>query len=175
MHKQTANNNSRDKNTLTKNTSNQKSSQANTKQKQRTVSVSTTNSSHDNCVQSGSNDVFNFSDPTDENNDKFILQKNKNTSKRNLSSTSTDSTNHEPKKIKPLFITANRFAPLSTDDTVTGNTENDPTSHDDSTPSDDQNYKKKLPPPIYVRGILNFVEVRNALIKLIGTDSFTCK
>jgi len=170
MHKQTANNNSRDKNKLTINTS-----QSNPKQKQRTVLVSTTNSSLDNCIQSGSNDVFNSSDPTDENYDKFILQKNKNMSKRNHSSTSSESVNPEPIKFKPLFITVNRFAPLSTDDTVTGNTENDPTSHDDSTLPDDQNFKRKLPPPIFVRGILDFVEVRNELIKLIGTDSFTCK
>lgn len=75
MHKQTANNNSCDKNTLTKNKSNQKSFQANPKQKQRTGSDNTTNSSHGNCIQSGSNYVFNSSDPTDENNDKFILKK----------------------------------------------------------------------------------------------------
>lgn len=55
------------------------------------------------------------------------------------------------------------------------NIEIHPTSHDNSTPSDDQNNKRKLPPPIYVRGILDFVEVRNELIKLIGTDPFTCK
>ncbi|KAL4126479.1 hypothetical protein QTP88_010701 [Uroleucon formosanum] len=68
------------------------------------------------------------------------------------------------------------FAPLSNDDTTAiGNIENDCTPHDNSTPSDEQNNKRKLPPPIYVRGILDFVEVRNELIKLIGTDTFTCK
>jgi len=106
---------------------NPKSSQANSKQKQRTGSSGTADSSHDNCIKSGSN---NYSDSTDENNDKFILQKNINTSKRNLSSTSIDSPNPEPKKFKPLFITVNRFTPLLTDNTVMGNTENYPTSHD---------------------------------------------
>jgi hypothetical protein len=87
----------------------------------------------------------------------------------------TDTPNPEPKKFKPLFIMVNRFAPLSNNDTMMGNTENDSTSHDNLTPSNDQNYKRKLPLPIYVRGILDFVEVRNELIKLIGTDTFTCK
>jgi len=109
----------------------------------------------------------------DENKDKFILQNTKKPSKRNLSL--TDFPNPECKKVKPLFITVNRFAPLSNEDTVMGNTENNPTSHDNLTPSDDQNNKRKLPPPIYVRRILDFVDVRKKLIKLIGTDIFTRK
>jgi hypothetical protein len=69
----------------------------------------------------------------------------------------------------------NRFSPLSNDDTMMGNIENDSISHNNLTPSDNQSYKRKLPPPIYFRGILDFVEVRNELIKLIGTDTFICK
>lgn len=174
MNNQTASNTYRNKNTLIKNIHNQDSPQAISKQKQRTVSTGTTNSSHVTRIQSGSNDVFNSADSTDENDDKFITQKNKNTPKRNHSS--TDTASPEPKKVKPLFITVNRFAPLSIDDTTAiENIENNPPSHDNSTPSDDQNNKRKLPPPIYVRGVLDFVEVRNELIKLIGTDAFTCK
>jgi len=173
MNNQTASNNYRNKNTLPKNMPNQNSSQTISKQKQRLGSAGSANKSHDSHIQSVSNDVFNSSESADENNDQFILKKPKKQPKRNLSS--TDTPNPEPKKVKPLFITVNRFAPLSNEDTVMGNTEDDPTSHDNLTPSDDQNYKRKLPPPIYVRGILDFVEVRNELIKLIGTDTFTCK
>ncbi|KAL4148758.1 hypothetical protein QTP88_002920 [Uroleucon formosanum] len=124
MNKQTARNN-HNKNTLSKNVSNKNSSQAISKQKQRTGSAGTANSSHYTRIQSESNDVFNFSDSADENDDKFILKKNKNT-----------------------------FAPLSNDDTTAiGNIENDCTPHDNSTPSDEQNNKRKLPPPIYGQSI----------------------
>lgn len=89
MNKPTTSNNNRNKNTPVKNMPNQNSSQAISKQKHRTGPAGTANSSHDTRIQSGSNDVFNSSDSADENDDKFILQKNKNTSKRNHSSTDT--------------------------------------------------------------------------------------
>lgn len=77
MNKQTTSNNYRNKNTLVKNMPNQNSSQAISKHKQRTGSAGTANSLYNNRIQSSSNDVFNSSDSADENDDKFILQKNK--------------------------------------------------------------------------------------------------
>lgn len=75
-----------------------------------------------------------------------------------------------------MFITVNRFSPLSNEDTDMGNITNNPTTTpDNSTPNDDQNAKRKLPPPIYVRGVLDFVGLCNELIKLIGTDNFIFK
>ena len=83
MNNQTASSNYRYKNTLVKNKINHNSSQtiSKQKQKQRTGSAGTTNSSHDTRIQWDSNNVFNSSYSMDENDDKFILQKNKNTLK----------------------------------------------------------------------------------------------
>jgi len=173
MNNQTASNNYRNKNILTKNMPNQNSSQTISKQKQRVGLVrlaGSANKSYETHIQRVSNDVINFSKSADENNDQFILKKKQ---KRNLSS--TDTPNPEPKKVKPLFTTVNRFAPLSIEDTVMENTENVPTSHDNLIPSNDQYFKRKRSPQIYVCDILDFVEVRNEQIKLIGTDTFTCK
>jgi hypothetical protein len=61
--------------------------------------------SHVNHIQSVSNDVFNSSEEINE--DGFVTPKSKNTSKRNYSSSDSPDT-------KKMFITVNRFAPLTT-------------------------------------------------------------
>lgn len=48
-----------------------------TKQKQKACSTGTSNKSHDTRIQSGSNDILNFSDSANENDDVFTLQKSK--------------------------------------------------------------------------------------------------
>ena len=58
-----------------------------------------------NRIQSVSNDVFNSSEEINE--DGFVTPKSKNTSKRNYSSSDSPDT-------KKMFITVNRFAPLTT-------------------------------------------------------------
>jgi hypothetical protein len=95
----------------------------------------------------------------------------KKSSKRNLSSTDIP----ETKKTKPLFITHNRFSPLSNDVTETATFTNDYTSNENVPPVDSQGTKMKLPPPIFVHGILNFIGLRNELIKLICADKFIFK
>jgi hypothetical protein len=79
------------------------------------------------------------------------------------------------KKTKPLFITHNRFSPLSNDVTEKVTLTNDYISNENLPPVDSQSTKMKLPPPIFVRGILNFIGLRNELIKLIGADKFIFK
>jgi hypothetical protein len=106
----------------------------------------------------------------DENNDDNFEYLKK-SSKRNLSSTDIP----ETKKTKPLFITHNRFSPLSNNVTETATLTNDYTSNENLPPVDSQGTKMKLPPPIFVRGILDFIGLRNALIKLIGADKFIFK
>lgn len=69
MNSQTANNNYRNKNTLTKNMPNQNSSHTTSKQKQKAGSAGSVNKSHETHIQSGSNDAFNSSQSVDENND----------------------------------------------------------------------------------------------------------
>lgn len=91
------------------------------------------------------------------------------TSKRNHSSTD----NPEPNKNKSIFITANRYSPLAT--------ENENTSHysqENVTEITDDSLSAKitkLPPPVFVWGVLDFVELRNQLIMLIGSENFSFK
>jgi len=94
------------------------------------------------------------------------------TTKRYHSSTD----NPEPKKNKSIFITANRYSPLATE-----NENNENTSHysqeNVTEITDDSPSAKttKLPPPVFVRGVLNFVELRIQLINLIGSENFSFK
>lgn len=94
------------------------------------------------------------------------------TSKRNHSSTD----NPEPKKNKSIFITANRYSPLATENENNENTsrysQENVTEITDDSPN---NKTTKLPPPVFVRGVLDFVELRNQLIKLIGSENFSFK
>ena len=106
----------------------------------------------------------------DKNDGNFVLSKTKNKTKRNLSSTDTP----ETKKVKPLFVTLNRFSSLSNDDSVMEDIVSNSTPNNLS-PNDDQTVKSKLPPPIFVRGILDFVRFRNELVKLIGNEKFFFK
>lgn len=101
----------------------------------------------------------------------FEFPKSKNNSKRNRSSTDTP----DSKKSKPLFITANRFSPLSKDDSEIVHSQNALSTEDNPPSIDTQEEKKKLPPPIIVRGILDFFGIRNEIIKLIGADKFIFK
>jgi hypothetical protein len=80
-----------------------------------------------------------------------------------------------------MFITVNRFAPLTTrisqnEHNFTEN-ENDAHINDINIEASDetQNIKQKLPPPIIVKGILDFAGFRNKLINLIGPENFTFK
>jgi hypothetical protein len=100
----------------------------------------------------------------DENNDDNFEYPKK-SSKRNLSLTDI----LETKRTKPLFITHNSFSPFSNDVTLTATLTKD-TSKENLPPVDSQGIKIKLPPPIVVRGILDFISLRNELIRLIGAE-----
>jgi hypothetical protein len=41
--------------------------------------------------------------------------------------------------------------------------------------SDVQNNHTPLPPPIFIRNVIDFIEQRNQLIKLIGSQNFSSK
>lgn len=79
--------------------------------------------------------------------------------------------------VKSLFITSNRFSPFVNDSTEEKNTSNESPINDNFSPYptiDHQSTKKNLQPPIFVRGILDFVDSRNELIKLLfGVDNFS--
>lgn len=113
-----------------------------------------------------SNEVF-----SDNENDDFQLVKIN--SKRNLSSTSSTE-KAETKKPKPVFVSTNRYNSLHIHDTD-NSTEMSDTSKINSNDSDVQNNHSPLPPPIFIRNVNNFIELRNQLIKLIGSQNFSFK
>lgn len=102
---------------------------------------------------------------TDDSNDGFTLQKNK----RNLSSSSSTSTLTKNKN-KKLFKTTNRFELLSPDEPP-----EESSSNDVFVPNSSHSVTQKPPPPIFVRGVVDYTEVCTKLIDLIGVDNFFCK
>lgn len=111
--------------------------------------------------------------PNDDSNEDFIMQKNK----RHLSSSSSTST-HGPltpstlnnNKNKKLFKTTNRYELLSPDEPPEEKLLNDVFVHNSS-----HNDTPKPPPPIFVRGVIDYTELCKKLIDLIGVDNFFCK
>lgn len=131
-------------------------------------STRTQNTSRSERIQSGSSDVFITSGEMDDETN-FEFPKTNNKPKRHLSSAKSP---HEHKKNKPLFVTINRYSPLVTDD---NNLESNEIDTNNRTNDEDQPVKIKLPPPIFVRGILDFVGLRNQLVVLIGSENFIFK
>ncbi|VVC41724.1 Hypothetical protein CINCED_3A014955 [Cinara cedri] len=82
----------------------------------------------------------------------------------------------DPKKYKPMFVTANRYSSLTIDDDATGKTSLHTQSNfgiNFQTP--EVNNEIKLPPPIFIREVLDFVSFRQQLIFLIGPENFLFK
>jgi len=92
-------------------------------------------------------------------------------SKRSLPCSPNSPINIQEKKSK-FFSSPNRFSVLSENEPDT--IDNDDTNNQNESAITQTN-KKDQPPPIYVKGILNFSNLRNAIGDLIGQDSFTCK
>jgi hypothetical protein len=76
------------------------------------------------------------------------------------------------RKKSKFFSSPNRFSVLSENEPDT--IDNDDTNNQNE-PAITQTNKKDQPPPIYVKGTLNFSNLRNAIGDLIEQDSFTCK
>lgn len=134
--------------------------------------------SRNTSIQSVSSDGFNDSTEMVEE----VFETPKKSAKRHLSAKSDG---QEASKKKPMFITANRFALLATDN------QSDPTNSSSQTPFNTDNCedapkktnlnyedapsRSNLPPPIIVRGVLDFIGFRDELIRLIGSDNFFFK
>jgi hypothetical protein len=112
--------------------------------------------------------VFNF----DSSNDGWTIK----TNKRNLLTFSNQSSLdlspnlNKSKNKKKLFVTANRFDVLT------------PNNVDKVPPDNSIDVNPiiiidqiKPPPPIFVKGIINFSDLCSFLIELIGADNFFCK
>jgi len=98
--------------------------------------------------------------------------------KRSLPNSPVTLVNIQGKKTK-LFFSPNRFSALSVDEPS-----NDPiiTDNNDVNNQNESEHvitqtrsKMDLPPPIYVKGTINFAELRNAIAEIIGPDTFICK
>ncbi|KAF0712087.1 Uncharacterized protein FWK35_00020746, partial [Aphis craccivora] len=76
-------------------------------------------------------------------------------------------------KNKKLFITKNRYELLQVEPQITQNS----TTEMQNSTSETPNYVNpiKPPPPIFVKGIVNFPDLCAALIEKIGVDNFFCK
>ncbi|KAL4107084.1 hypothetical protein QTP88_018516 [Uroleucon formosanum] len=114
---------------------------------------------------------------------KIVTSKNEN--KRSLSSSSSSPSQSPPivtsKKTK-LFFTPNRFAPLSTDDVnytiANNNVEIDTqseTSNQGQQNTTDVTPKIILPPSIFIKGVHDYLGLRNHLTEVSAPDSFSCK
>lgn len=99
-------------------------------------------------------------------------QQQQKSSKRSLSNSPASPTNNQGKKSK-FFSSPNRFSVLSENEPVT--IDNDDINQNEHDHAVSQTNKKDQPPPIYVKEIINFSNLRNAIADLIGQDSFTCK
>jgi hypothetical protein len=95
-------------------------------------------------------------------------------SKRNLSDSSEPrSPDQYVNKNKKLFITKNRYEPLQAEPLITQNSTADMQNSISETPNPVN--PTKPPPPIFVKGILNFPDLCAGLIEKIGVDNFFCK
>ncbi|KAL4152805.1 hypothetical protein QTP88_000638 [Uroleucon formosanum] len=112
--------------------------------------------------------------PTDDNLDAGWTQ---NTNKRNHSDSSErkspDPTSNN-KNYKKLFITANRYEVLTQTEPANPII---PDSNEASCSSPESNTYNQIkpPPPIFVKGIINFSELCVTLTEVIGVDNFYCK
>uniref|UniRef100_A0A2S2Q7P6 Uncharacterized protein n=1 Tax=Sipha flava TaxID=143950 RepID=A0A2S2Q7P6_9HEMI len=98
-------------------------------------------------------------------------QSKKNPSKRNLSSSSSEPNSPKIQNNKKLFFTSNRYEVLSQDEPVSATTSNtiqpdSPVQYTEETLN--VGIKPTLPPPIFVRGVINFTDLCASLIELIG-------
>lgn len=133
-----------------------------------------TKQTQNNRSQSISSDtVF---DENDENDQSFTSVKS---NKRNRSTSTFSSPEHTKKKTKPLFVSSNRFSALEIQEPKISKTtvsndvlmpENNINDHEFT-----QTNREPLPPPIFVRGIVNFTNVKDEILELVSPDKFFFK
>lgn len=133
-----------------------------------------TNSNTSRIQSASSDDVFSNTNKNNINIPEYKIVHSKN--KRTLS-TDNSSSNSNKKNIKPIFASTNRYAIL---DNENNNTESNQTKSDANQINSNANMvideiKIKPPPPIFVRGLLDFAAFRTVLINLVGINNFFVK
>lgn len=111
-----------------------------------------------------------------------IISKNnedKNKNKRNLSTSSTPPQSPSYtvciKKAKS-FITPNRYRVLSVDEPTIENLNVISDNQNEEHPNTSNNTPKTiLPPPIFIKGVLNYMGLLDQFKQLIGPNTFSCK
>jgi hypothetical protein len=96
--------------------------------------------------------------------------------KRNLSDSSEPrSPDHLVNKNKKLFITKNRYESLQAETLIKQNSIADNGIQNSTSETPNSVNPTKPPPPIFVKGIQNFLDLCAALIEIIGVDNFFWK
>jgi len=99
--------------------------------------------------------------------------------KRSLSTTSSPPQSPPAVNIKKskLFVTSNRFSILTTEQSTIDNDNDNDNITDPTETSNTTNHTPKtiLPPPIFIKGVLDFIGLRNDIKDIIGPNSFSCK
>lgn len=81
-----------------------------------------------------------------------------------------------PKKKKKLFTSRNRFEALAQNEAAYMDTDLFSITEEPSVTKEPNNVTQiKPPPPIFMKGVLDFPNFCSALIELIGVDNFFCK
>lgn len=139
--------------------------------------LNNTNSNTSRIQSASSDDVFSNTNENNINIPEFKIVHSKN--KRTLS-TDSSSSNLNKKNIKPIFASTNRYAILDNENIENNNTESNQTKSDENqinsnTNMDTDEIKIKPPPPIFVRGLLDFATFRKTLINLVGINNYFVK
>lgn len=111
-----------------------------------------------------------------------IISKNnedKNKNKRNLSTSSTPpqspSYTASIKKAK-TFVTTNRYSVLSVDEPTIENRNIISDNQNEEQPNTTNNAPEKiLPPPIFIKGVLDYIGLLNQFKQIIGPNTFSCQ
>lgn len=104
------------------------------------------------------------------------IKTSKNLNKRSLPTSPTSPMiplNNSTKKNK-LFITSNRYSVLA-DTTVDNDDQSETFNQELSDTTIHTPAKESLPPPIFIKGVLNFSDLLSEFTNLIGPNSFVCK
>lgn len=124
-------------------------------------------------VNNSASSQLNPNDTSDNGN--WIVQTNKIKSLKFISSNSPKTLSQPTKK--KLFATANRFEVFSQPDDDNDKINDNHNTNMSSNNPDQNNTEStiKSPPPIFIKGVLDFPDLCTRLIEILGVDNFFCK
>lgn len=141
-----------------------------------------TNSNTSRIQSASSDDVFSNTLESNKNDPEYKMVQSKN--KRTLSTDDSSSKINKKNYNKPIFASTNRYTILNNErdetnnninNTETNQTNSDTNQTEHNATMDTDQIKTKPPPPIFVRGLLDFAAFRTILIDLVGANNFFVK